>query len=72
MSQRVPIKNTMGALKSLTKRFVDGMERILQDPRFQWDDEYYIWSAFVANISGAVEHAKESLEFWPEEKEDLN
>lgn len=68
---RVPLRNKMSALRSMAERFVRSANRILEerDTSFCDDEEFYRFSAFIANLSGSVEHVRDALEFWPEERE---
>ena len=66
--RRLPVKNIARAIKHELERFQKRMYRLARDYEHNDDDsEYYKYSAFVANASGAGEYAKDTLEQYPDE-----
>ena len=63
----VLLRNKLSALRGMAERFIRSANKILEerDTTFCDDPEFYKFSAFVANMSGAVECVSDSLEHWP-------
>ena len=66
--RRVPLARVAHSLKRLAERFAKEGLRYIREAEYNDDDpETYKYSVFFANMQGAVETARDCVEYFPED-----